>query len=95
MDSTLVTANIKHLSRIQLLHKITVNFIESLSEEKRIQIDKNTLQLFTDKEKLIVDGGYHSSSNQDLSNSEDVEIITTNLTGRNLKFRELKLLKMD
>ncbi|MDI3548446.1 MAG: hypothetical protein PWR10_2098 [Halanaerobiales bacterium] len=46
MDSTMIKANIKHLSRIQLLHKITVNFIGLLSPHQQKKIHKNTMSIF-------------------------------------------------
>ncbi len=46
MDSSMVKANIKHLSRIQLVHKIAVNFIEVLPSHKQKKIHKNILKLF-------------------------------------------------
>lgn len=49
MDSTMIKANIKHLSRIQLVHKIAVNFIEILPTHKKKQVHKNILKLFKPK----------------------------------------------
>ena len=50
MDSTMVRANIKQLSRIQLVYKVGVNLIESLPSEKRNKVHKNIIQLFTDED---------------------------------------------
>jgi len=49
MDSTMIKTNIKHLSRIQLVHKIAVNFIEILPTHKKKQIHKNILRIFKPK----------------------------------------------
>ena len=49
MDSSMVKANIKHLSRIQLVHKIAVNFIDVLPTHKQKKIHKNILNLFKDE----------------------------------------------
>ncbi|MGM0445533.1 MAG: transposase [Bacillota bacterium] len=43
MDSTMVKANIKHLSRIQLMRKVLDNLVKELLEYKRNQIHKNIL----------------------------------------------------
>jgi len=49
MDSTMVEANIKHLSRIQLMRKVFSNFINELPENKQNRIHKNTLQILDKK----------------------------------------------
>jgi len=49
MDSTMVEANIKHLTRIQLMRKVLNNFINKLPKEKQNRIHKNTLKILDDK----------------------------------------------
>src|SRR6056297_194194 len=48
MDSTMVKANIKHLSRIQLMRKVLDNLVKELSEHKRNKIHKNILKVLDD-----------------------------------------------
>jgi len=48
IDSTMVRANIKHLSRIQLMRKILDNLVKELPEHKRNQIHKNILKTLDD-----------------------------------------------
>lgn len=48
MDSTMVKANIKHLSRIQLMRKVLSNLVKELSEHKRNKIHKNILKVLDD-----------------------------------------------
>ena len=48
MDSTMVRANIKHLSRIQLMRKVLDNLVKELSEHKRNKIHKNILKVLDD-----------------------------------------------
>jgi len=50
MDSTLIEANIKHLSRIQLMRKVLSDFIEKLNQGQKNRIHKNTLKILDDKE---------------------------------------------
>jgi len=49
MDSTMVEADIKHLTRIQLMRKILDNFVKQLPENKQNKIHKNTLKVLDDK----------------------------------------------
>ncbi|TDO89394.1 transposase-like protein DUF772 [Halanaerobium saccharolyticum] len=48
MDSTMVKANIKHLSRIQLMRKVFENFVRELSDSQKNRIHKNILQILDD-----------------------------------------------
>src|SRR6056297_797388 len=48
MDSTMVEANIKHLTRIQLMRKVLDNLIKELPEDKRNKVHKNILKVLDD-----------------------------------------------
>src|SRR6056297_547060 len=48
MDSTMVKANIKHLSRIQLMRKVLDNLVKELPEYKSNKIHKNILKVLDD-----------------------------------------------
>lgn len=48
MDSTMVKANIKNLSRIQLMRKVLDNLIKELPEDKRNKVHKNILKVLDD-----------------------------------------------
>src|SRR6056297_4058638 len=48
MDSTMVKANIKHLSRIQLMRKVLDNLVKELPEDKRNKVHKNILKVLDD-----------------------------------------------
>jgi len=69
MDSTMVKANIKHLSRIQLMRKVFENFVKELSDSQRNRIHKNILQILDD-------------SFSEYLNSQDKEDILNNLLGK-------------
>lgn len=77
MDSTMVKANIKHLSRIQLMRKILDNLVKELPEHKRNQIHKNILKTLDD------------DSFRNYLNNFDKEEIRDSLLG---KLNSLKLL---
>jgi len=64
MDSTMVEANIKHLSRIDLMRKVFANFVNILSESQKNRIHKNTLKVLDD-----------SQFNKYLNNCEYEEVI--------------------
>ena len=49
MDSTLVDANIKHLSRIELMRRVFKNFVSDLREDQVNRIHKNTLKIIDDE----------------------------------------------
>jgi len=69
MDSTMVKANIKHLSRIQLMRKVFENFVRELSDSQRNRIHKNILQILDD-------------SFSEYLNNHDKEDILNNLLGK-------------
>lgn len=50
MDSTMVEANIKHLSRIELMRKVFANFVDILSKSQKNRIHKNTMKILDDSQ---------------------------------------------
>lgn len=76
MDSTMVKANIKHLSRIQLMRKVFENFVRKLSDSQKNRIHKNILQILDD------------SFSEYLSN-HDKEVILNNLLGKLNSIKDL------
>jgi len=77
MDSTMVKANIKHLSRIQLMRKILDNLVKELPEHKSNKIHKNILKVLDD------------DNFRNFLNNFDKEEIRDNLLG---KLNSIKLL---
>jgi len=77
MDSTMVKANIKHLSRIQLMRKVLDNLIKELPEDKRNKVHKNILKVLDD------------DNFRNFLNNFDKEEIRDNLLG---KLNSIKLL---
>ena len=49
MDSTMVDANIKHLSRIELMRRTLKNFVSDLNEQQKGKIHKNILAVLTEE----------------------------------------------
>jgi hypothetical protein len=65
MDSTMVKANIKHLSRIQLMRKVFENFVRKLSDSQKNRIHKNILQILDDSFSSYL----HNNKKQDILNN--------------------------
>lgn len=65
MDSTMVKANIKHLSRIQLMRKVFENFTRKLSDSQKNRIHKNILQVLDDNFSSYL----HDHKKEDVLNS--------------------------
>lgn len=65
MDSTMVKANIKHLSRIQLMRKVFENFVRELSDSQKNRIHKNILQILDDSFSSYL----HNHKKQDILNN--------------------------
>jgi len=49
MDSTMVDANIKHLSRIELMRRTLDNFVSDLDEQQKQKIHKNILAILSEE----------------------------------------------
>lgn len=71
MDSSMIESNIKSLSRIQLLYKVAVNFIESLPKSKQKNIHKNIRRLLLKEENF-----------KNYVNAHDKEEVLENLCGK-------------
>ncbi len=78
MDFTVVKANIKHLSHIQLMHRLLDNLVKELPEYKRNLIHKNILKTLDD------------NSFRNYLNNSDKEQIRDSLWGQSNSFKNDK-----